>query len=339
MNSPPPIRKAHPPELEFEQDGDRFWTIFVVCTITLLIVLALLLALLFAGAGTAGTGGGNQGDGLAQVKSDGGQVQSIKDASSDDQSDVISTNQDIKANESTTEKSKMTSDSSNSNSKNNSSGNSDSGDPLGLQPSERPDANSASKTIPTADDVTIRPPGKSELVPMGKQGLEIGAFSQAKAGFFGINVVAEKVAYVLDVSSSMSGPSQLRANQELVKSVNQLTSSQTLTVVLYNTSPIFDKSLIQVKATSGTKKKLSVWIDNQYSSGGTDPMGAMSMVLKDDYDVIFLLSDGEFSGSLPEQIRQQNHRKTTINCISLRRNSQTLQQIASDSGGKYLTAN
>lgn len=183
---------------------------------------------------------------------------------------------------------------------------------------------------------------ENEAVP--PKGREIGLFSEPEAGFFGINVRAEKVAFVVDASTSMSmllpesGSMKFqRTKLELLKSLRQLSPKQRFSVVLFNDQPIFDRDFQMVSPTANRIRDLENSLNNIFPFGGTDPSGAMQSVLQSDHDAIFLLSDGEFDPNMIDWIRNANSGHKMICTICLGEEAVTLQQIAKDSGGKYLS--
>jgi uncharacterized protein YegL len=182
---------------------------------------------------------------------------------------------------------------------------------------------------------------ETERKPKSK-GPEIGLFSKPEASFFGVNVEAENIAFVVDVSSSMFGPTAegwktkfVRLKEELMRSVKGLSDKQLFTVVMFDNAPIIDQRFYRVKPSRGKISDLENYLDSTFPGNGTEPMGAMSVVLQEDYDVIFLLSDGEFDSSAIDGIRQDNSQHIVICTISLGADSLTLQRIAKDSGGRY----
>ena len=216
------------------------------------------------------------------------------------------------------------------------------------QPAKKPEPSSSRPPSLDVDEET-KPPGEQAdqmenrvvdelpmLSPPSDQGPRLGAFSLNRASLFGVEVVAEKVAYVIDYSSSMQGSRLRRAKKELVESVDRLTPQQTVTVVLFNSRAYTNPDVSQQSATSKTKAKLANWLDQTLANGGTDPLPAMERVLREEFDVIFLVSDGEFNLSDVNRIRQLNKKKIPISSISLNVDSQTLKMVAEQNDGQYI---
>lgn len=230
----------------------------------------------------------------------------------------------------------------------------DPAEPLNQGAGERTGAAAPVKknTISFAEPVTETPlpeavpaenPDESETTnePRSK-GPEIGLFSKPEASFFGVNVEAESIAFVVDASSSMLGPTPEvlrtkfeRLKEELMRSVKGLSKKQLFTVVMFSDLPLPNPSFHRVKPSPEKIQDLENVLANTFPLGGTDPTGAMAMVLQEDYDVIFLLSDGEFDSGAIDWIHQQNSRHIVICTICLGADAITLQKIAKDSGGRY----
>ncbi len=129
----------------------------------------------------------------------------------------------------------------------------------------------------------------------------------------------------------------MRAFEEVESAVNRLTKDQFFTVALYDTSAYTDKDLTMVSPTNHSKAKLDQWLKQVIATGGTNPIPAMEIVLQEKYDVVFLVSDGEFDWTAVEVITQANEHDVTICCISLQANSTTLKEIANKNRGQYIT--
>jgi hypothetical protein len=172
-------------------------------------------------------------------------------------------------------------------------------------------------------------------------GVPVGGFSQAGAKFFGIEGKGDKIAFIVDCSSSMAqNHSNInlleRCKLELLKSVNNLDAQQKATVIFYNQGAISDPRFVNSKVTKSFKEHLKTWVDSIYPSGGTNPQPALEFVLKGEYDLIYLLSDGEFDFQTVQWVAQNNKKKIMIHCISMVQDSRTLRDIAQQSKGKYI---
>jgi hypothetical protein len=114
--------------------------------------------------------------------------------------------------------------------------------------------------------------------------------------FFGSRVRGRNFVYVVDNSGSMTGAKLQAAKDELIKSINELTSSQKFFIIFYNSGynpmiPIFNL----VNATDENKELARSWIESIGAGGGTRPNEAMIIALQLRPDAVWLLSDGEFN--------------------------------------------
>ncbi len=127
-----------------------------------------------------------------------------------------------------------------------------------------------------------------------------------------------------------------RVKKELLRAIHRLEPEQTFSVVVFNHVATSDPRFMKASSTAKNRRDLADWLDGIHADGGTDPLPAMRIVLPQDFDVIFLLSDGEFGGESVAAIRQENVNETVIHTISVSQDSHTLRQIAADSGGQFV---
>ncbi len=125
-----------------------------------------------------------------------------------------------------------------------------------------------------------------------------------RGSFFGIEAQGHDFVYILDISGSMKGIRYVRAAAELVKSVNNLDSSQRFYVLLFSgsTTQMFSKSNVlpsPIAATAQNKIQLANWLTEISPGGSTDPRQALSVALKMNPSAVFMLSDGEFVAPSP----------------------------------------
>ena len=124
--------------------------------------------------------------------------------------------------------------------------------------------------------------------------------------------------------------------------VDALSESQDYAVIMFDTNSWPLGLLALVSATSKNKANTIRALGQVVADGGTSPCEAMKSALDLKPDAIVLLSDGEFGALEVLQITQYNHsgrRVTTIHCVGLQQNIETLRQLAKDNGnGAYTTA-
>ena len=379
MTRPPPLPPAagrRPSRDEDERVSNYFWTVTLVSLCLVGLLLMFLLLTLVQGVGGNGAGAGAGAGQVADAKGAGSEdSKTAGSGSADDSGETGSTDEPAKVspeeagneadqNEPATSAAQSASEAAAAETAIGSEAAAASADaaPLaepaevtgqgtGDQAAGTSSAPNKKNTISFAEPETEKPspvepkenPEEAETVNAPKaKGPEIGLFSKPEASFFGVNVEAEKIAFVVDASSSMLGPTPEvlrtkfeRLKEELMRSVKGLSKKQLFTVVMFSDMPLLNPSFHRVKPTPEKIQDLENVLTNIFPLGGTEPTGAMGTVLQDDYDVIFLLSDGEFDASAVDWIRRQNSQHIVICTVCLGSDSLTLKRIAKDSGGRY----
>lgn len=162
------------------------------------------------------------------------------------------------------------------------------------------------------------------------------------------------VVYVIDRSSSMSSERRLdRVKVELVFAIRALEEGQKFSIVFFDdgTYGLGDAGpggrdnsgpLKVFEATAANKRMAIDWIVQHTPTGGTNPTPACLRGLEVRPDLLMLLSDGEFSPDLVNEITRRNHEKSRkparIDCVGVAESIQTLQAIARQNKGTYFSA-
>ncbi|HQX52768.1 MAG TPA: VWA domain-containing protein [Planctomycetaceae bacterium] len=179
----------------------------------------------------------------------------------------------------------------------------------------------------------------------GKYGAAAGvgtgtADRNGKVSFFGKEVPANSIGFVIDASGSMSGVRFQRARQELMNALSNLKPEQRFFVAFYTdrTFPMFfpDNTLELISADQRNLGRVFNWISQSQSQGGTKPQGAMAMTLRLKPDVIFFLSDGDIPLETQGIVLRYNQ-GSVIHTIAFGSDigATLMQQIAEKSGGQY----
>ncbi len=180
----------------------------------------------------------------------------------------------------------------------------------------------------------------AEGVGGGGEGDLIG--SESGVGFFGSRGTAKSVVFVVDMSGSMENGRFARAQQELVRSIHKLHVTQKFYVIFFTSKavPMFFPTTAAdlVSATPMMKRKVTRWITERRTGRGTDPEDALVLALSLKPEVIYFLTDGEFSERCREIVKEKNTFGAVINTIALqsREGVPLLQDIASDNKGVFL---
>jgi hypothetical protein len=157
-----------------------------------------------------------------------------------------------------------------------------------------------------------------------------------EADFFGVAAGGRRFVYVVDKSSSMSGERFEMAREELLRSLNKLKPNQSFFVIFYDDVAYPQPSKKLAPARISNVRRMSSWVKNAVSQGGTAPMDAIERAINFEPDAIFILSDGEFDQSVVTQTTRLNEDSPVrIHTIGFQNNAETLRAIAEQNNGTY----
>lgn len=174
--------------------------------------------------------------------------------------------------------------------------------------------------------------------------------SSSVTGIFKVDKNVKSVVYVIDKSGSMAGSNLSRVQAELIFAINDLDETQKFSVIFFDGHawPLYSQygvpgtaggsPLPLLVATDGNKALAIDWIRTMRAGGGTNPFPAVMMGLGVEPEKMVLLSDGEFSMSYVHDITIQNGGSASIDCIGFGETVITLQEIAKQNRGRYVTA-
>ena len=179
----------------------------------------------------------------------------------------------------------------------------------------------------------------------GKIGSGVGAAEsdnkgKGKVSFFGKEVQANTVAFVIDASKSMSGMRFQRAKMELVNALGKLQPEQRFFVVFYTheTYPMFfpDYTIELIEASQRNLGRVFNWIEQSQVQGGTQPQVAIALTLKLKPDVVFFLSDGDIPFET-QGIVKFNNGGSAVHTITFGSDvgAKIMRQIALRNDGEY----
>lgn len=167
------------------------------------------------------------------------------------------------------------------------------------------------------------------------------------ASFFGSRAYGDRFVYVMDSSSSMTGPRWTAACTQLLNSIEQLEPMQEFFVICfdYQTTFLFNLPPQRIKFVAKTDKSSKAvrnWLASRTLGNATMPAEALQVALSLNPDAIFLLSDGEIRDNSLLMLQMLNgagatSRQIPIHTISLysREGWWALQKIAADNGGTF----
>lgn len=174
----------------------------------------------------------------------------------------------------------------------------------------------------------------------GALGVGIGSFGEGPS-FFGLgrgDVEARKICYVVDRSGSMVSELDY-VKDEVIRSINRLHRAQQFHIMFFNRgAPIEVPPGRFVHAIKEYKQQAFEFISGIVADGQTDPVPAMARAFRHEPDLIYFLTDGEFTPDLIDQLRVWNREeKVRIYTIAFLNNvgESLLRQIARENGGEY----
>ncbi len=217
--------------------------------------------------------------------------------------------------------------------------------------------------------------GKDFVLPTAEEVEEIlferdvWADSGDTGSFYGMPIISNRVAFILDTSGSMEAEYQVSyyddldetgagedggekstriniAKRELVQSLNKLDDGIHFNLLFFDSTVRLWKKKLS-KMSAATRKDAVAFVGKQKAAGQTAIYDALQAAFQDkDIDTIYVLSDGQpMGGKLndPELIRQKvrewnRTRHITIHSISVGGEVALLIWLAEDSGGKYIQA-
>ena len=186
--------------------------------------------------------------------------------------------------------------------------------------------------------------GEGEGGPLAMFGTPGGGAMGLKGPVFGHSGNAKKIAFVCDASGSMvSKFSSLR--RELSGSIRQLKPVQSFSLIFFQQQNCVYMDANLAMATPDAKLRADKFLETVTPRAETNPIPALELAFKEQPDLIYLLTDGDFpdNDAVLSKIRQLNKNgRVKINTIAFVNDRDTdkafidvLKQIAKESGGVY----
>jgi hypothetical protein len=181
--------------------------------------------------------------------------------------------------------------------------------------------------------------------------------TRTKAKFFGIQIISNRVIFIIDTSGSMTDPVHGRyvgkrqatridvAKEELSQSISALDENSLFNIYAFSFGiGRWLKSGIAA-SSKHTREAALTWVERLGAGGPTNLYDTLKLAFEDpDVDTLFLLSDGEPTSGMeldPHRIREDvktwnRHRRIKIHTIAIGGNLDVLEWLATDSGGKHV---
>ncbi|MBJ02479.1 MAG: hypothetical protein CMK00_06375 [Planctomycetes bacterium] len=172
--------------------------------------------------------------------------------------------------------------------------------------------------------------------------------SETSTSFYGLQVISERVCFILDVSGSMkhempNGTRLELAKRELLAALEKYPDEDLFNILFFSTDvyPWNDSLVVMGNKTRAAARG---FVERQEPDGYTAVYDALKLAFEDErVDTLYLLSDGNpDQGTIddPEQIRAEvkrwnSTRHLRIHCVSLGGAIPLLQNLAKDTGGEF----
>jgi hypothetical protein len=159
----------------------------------------------------------------------------------------------------------------------------------------------------------------------------------ATVNFFGATGKGSKFVFVFDRSSSMRGEPLAAVKRELIKSLEPLKSNHSFNIIAYDSQyDVWNKRLIS--ATQENKANAIRFVESTDARGGTQPREPLLEAINQKPEVIFFMTDGQFTLNLDEITRSRKG-NIPIHVVQFSGGSvplPILQELAKRTGGEFM---
>jgi hypothetical protein len=185
--------------------------------------------------------------------------------------------------------------------------------------------------------------GRGPLAPFGTPG---GGGIGNRGNLMGVKAGAHTIVYVCDASGSMINTFG-SLKEQLVRSIQGLKSIQGFNIIFFQDEKCTTLNDGLLFATPENKRKAFKWLDEQTTTGTTNPIPGIEMAFRNRPQLIYLLTDADFpdNNAVKNAIARLNKDKQTrINTIIFVPGDgdegsasfkDLMKQIAGDNGGNY----
>ena len=130
------------------------------------------------------------------------------------------------------------------------------------------------------------------------------------------------------------------AKEALLKTLHGMSEEDEFYIVFFNTETDAMPVSAMLPATPDNVNSISAWVNSQEPGGKTRPSEALVQAFEQEPDVIWLLSDGEFSQRVHQLVQDMNPSRTVrINTLGFGTEwfygSRSLRQLATENGGSF----
>lgn len=207
-------------------------------------------------------------------------------------------------------------------------------------PNEQIDLLSEVASLTTSDISIIGIGAGAASGDLAKFGLSTAGLGEGPT-FFGLGKGAQharKICYIVDRSGSMVDEIEY-VKEEVMRSISRLHRVQQFHIIFFSGGPPIESPPGKfVHAIREYKKQAFEFLSTIEAGGRTNPVRAMGRAFHLGADLIYFLTDGEFSPELVQKLQGWNKdQKVRIYTIAFIRRSgeDLLRQIARQNGGDY----
>ena len=112
------------------------------------------------------------------------------------------------------------------------------------------------------------------------------------SAYYGLEIQARRMVFVLDNSGTMNGPRLVAAKRELINTIDGLPGDAAFNIVVFNTKAmVWQRKLMP--ATPDAKRAARYYIDGLPAGGYTAAYDALEEAFRFDTEAIYFLSDGQ----------------------------------------------
>jgi len=127
--------------------------------------------------------------------------------------------------------------------------------------------------------------------PSRSNNIAIGGEDGSYSRYYGFSIYAQRVVFVIDASTSMTGVRLETAKRELLSAIEQLSAESEFAVVAYNSSARAWKQQLQ-PASLPAKKNAAKFVAGLRAGGMTASFDALAAAFGYDAEAMYFLSDG-----------------------------------------------
>lgn len=186
--------------------------------------------------------------------------------------------------------------------------------------------------------------GRGPLAPFGTPG---GGGIGNRGNLMGVKAGAQTIVYVCDASGSMIN-TFASLKEQLTRSIQGLKSVQGFNVIFFQDEKCVALNDGLLFATPENKRKAFKWLDDQTTTGTTNPIPGLEMAFKNRPQLIYMLTDADFpdNNAVKTAVQRMNTGKQTrINTIifvpgdddadASASFKELMKEIAQDNGGVF----